>query len=334
MALTQLADAIDNEIYLEHFLLRKKNCSALFDSGVVVEDESIRLQLEQQSGCDIILPYWNDLDDSKEAQISSDDPALACDPCKADMGQERAIKHTRTKQWSAASLVKACAAGDPLDVFTSQSAEWWARSTQRHLLAQLEGIAAHNMVVDNGDMTFDAVVNGVGGSTVFDGANFIQALATMGDCSNSLTAVVMHSVVYHNLLTNNIITFIPESETNRNIATYMGARVIVDDNLPVDGSGNYTSYIFGTGAFSYAPARHDNAIVIDRDECAGNGEGVETLYTRHHYVLHPRGFSFDRTANGGIAGNSPTNPEEANPDFWSRVFPRKNIPLAFLVTTG
>lgn len=266
MALTQLADALDQDLYLEHFLLRQKQCSNFFDSGVVIEDEAITLQLQNASGCEIILPYWNDLDDEKEPQISSDDPKEACDPCKATMGEQRAVKHTRTKQWSAAALVKACASGDPLDVFTTQSAEWWARATERHLIAQLSSVMDSNIANNAGDMVFDAVASGVGGSTVFDGPNFIQALATMGDCSNNLTAVAMHSVVYHNLLTNNIINFIPESETNRNIATYMGARIIVDDDLPLSAGGDYVSVLFGEGAFFYASANHERPIVIDRDE--------------------------------------------------------------------
>jgi hypothetical protein len=48
-------------------------------------------------------------------------------------------------------------------------------------------------------------------------------------------------------------------------------------------------------------------------------------------MIHPAGFNWTEAA---VAGNSPTLVELANPANWTRVFPRKNVPMAFMLTNG
>lgn len=53
----------------------------------------------------------------------------------------------------------------------------------------------------------------------------------------------------------------------------------------------YTSYLFGNGATGYAEATGEGGskkpVEIDSVAAAGNGEGVETVWYRRHWVMHP-----------------------------------------------
>jgi hypothetical protein len=68
---------------------------------------------------------------------------------------------------------------------------------------------------------------------------------------------------------------------------------------------------------------------IERYADQGNGGGIETLWVRETYVLHPFGFKATGTPSNGITF---TLSELAGAGTVDRVIERKNIPLAFLVT--
>jgi hypothetical protein len=64
---------------------------------------------------------------------------------------------------------------------------------------------------------------------------------------------------------------------------------------------------------------------------AGNGGGQQILHSRVNVAVHPAGFAWK---DGSVAGDSPTLAELAKAANWDRVFTRKAIPMAFLVTNG
>ena len=73
----------------------------------------------------------------------------------------------------------------------------------------------------------------------------------LGDAADALTALIMHSAVYTTLQKQNLIAFIPNARGEVNIPTYLGYRVIIDDGVPVSGSGDervFTTYLVGSGA--------------------------------------------------------------------------------------
>jgi hypothetical protein len=70
---------------------------------------------------------------------------------------------------------------------------------------------------------------------------------------------------------------------------------------------------------------------VEREALQGNGGGIETLVSRKSWIVHPFGFQF---LSGSVAGESPTLAEYKLAANWDRVVPRKNVPVAFLVTNG
>jgi hypothetical protein len=123
-----------------------------------------------------------------------------------------------------------------------------------------------------------------------------------------------------------------DSEGNLLYRAYMGRRIIVDDSLPaVAGTTDgvkYTSVLFGPGIFGYGEGSPLNPVALDEDESAADGAGVEELWLRKTWLLHP--FGFQQT--GTPSGNSFTQAELATAAVWSRVLERKLVPMAFLTT--
>jgi hypothetical protein len=175
-------------------------------------------------------------------------------------------------------------------------------------------------------------IAGQSATTRLNGATFVDATVKLGDRSDRLTSIAMHSATEAALRKLDLIDFIPDSEGKAQIRTFQGRRVIVDDNLPARAGTTdglvYTSYLFGPGAFGKGAAPLDGEPLQ-----GGHGtEGVElarvpldsdtVLINRRRYILHPRGVKFTSAA---VAGDSPTNAELENGANWTRVFENKNV---------
>jgi hypothetical protein len=159
----------------------------------------------------------------------------------------------------------------------------------------------------------------------------------MGDSQDDLGLVLMHAVVYHKAQLNNLIEFVPDS-TNMNavdIPFFLGRRVIVDDGMPVDGTGKiFDTWMFGAGAVRMGVGSPDQATEMERAPRAGKGAGQDILHTRVEWCLHPVGYKYAvaSPASGGPS-NAATSGNLAHADSWVRVFPeRKQIKIARLKT--
>ncbi|KAA6705293.1 hypothetical protein E5A31_26070, partial [Salmonella enterica subsp. enterica serovar Lubbock] len=163
--------------------------------------------------------------------------------------------------------------------------------------------------------------------------------ALMGSTGEVLGAIAMHSFVYGQARKADLIDFIRDSENNTMFATYQGYRVVVDDSMTVVGTGNdrkFISIIFGNGAIGYGEGTPTTPLEYEREASRGNGGGVETLWTRKTWLLHPLGYSFTSaviTGNGSeTIARSASWQDLANATNWNRVVERKHVPIAFLVT--
>lgn len=321
MATTRLSDVIVPEQWTPNFLLESPELVALFNSGLVTQDPVLS-GLASGEGSKFHIRHLNDLVNNDE-NISSDDPAVNSTPDKTTGGQQLAIKLARNKSWSSMDLVAAFHTPDPVATIRSRVAAYWARRFQAATIAVLNGVMADNVANDSGDMVFSAPTAEISGTAILD------AKATMGDAANAIDSIIMHSIKYTALQKANLITYLRDGDANVQFPTYLGYRVIVDDGVPVDTSGDdpvYTSILFGSGALRLGLGAPKTPAEVERKPSAGNGEGEEIFYSRQHFILHPAGFS-----HVGAAAN-PTNAQLAAAASWDRVFERKQIPLAFLRT--
>jgi hypothetical protein len=337
MAMVQLADIINVTVFNDLAPEIYPEKTALFESGVVVRDP-LADALCAADGLDGTLPYWNDLDPTAEPNYSSD-AATTETPLKVAQESQKVRKAFLNEGWSATNLARELAMGaDPMRHIRNRLDTFWTRQWQRRIMATLRGVYNNNVASDSSDMVYKASLTGAGtpaASNKFTRAAFTAAMFTMGDRADDLRAIAVHSVTMKQMMDNEDIDFIPDSEGKPTIPTYLGKRVIVDDGsltFTDNGNPNYISILFGSAAIAYGDAVPLNAIAIERSEAAGHGGGIETLWSRKRWLLHPLGHSNDNATSSGPGGVSQNWSDLALATNWSRTFYRKNVPLAFLVT--
>jgi hypothetical protein len=272
-----------------------------------------------------------------EPNYSNDNPAVKSTPkntTKYDMTYRLA---SANQSWSTMDIANELALADPVEAITSKIGQYWATQLERRLIQSSLGVLASNVANDNGDMVVDISTDDalpVTEAETISGNSVIDTMQTSGDHGENFVAIAMHSAVFRSLQKQNLIDYIPNSVGVINIPQYLGLRVIVDDSMPaVAGSNriNYTSVLFGAGAFATGEGRVKNASEIDREPSAGNGGGEEIIYSRRSDIIHPLGFNF---TSASVAGQSATQTELNTSNNWTRVWERKNINLAFLQTNA
>lgn len=337
MATVQLTDIIDVTVFRDLPAVNSPELTAFYQSGIVTQTGLFN-ELSNQPGKTSEMPFWKDLDASSEVNYSTDNPADVAVPEKVVQGEQIARKAFVNKGWSSSNLASELAMGaDAMTHIRSRTDMYFTRQWQRRLLAATNGILADNIANDGGDMVFDASIEDGDSATaanLFSRSNFTTAAFTLGDHFEMTGIIAMHSVVYKRAVDNDDIDFIPDSQGNMTIPTYLGKRVVVDDGMTVVAGGTsgfkYTTILFGSGAFGYGEGMPTKPVAIQEEEDQGNGAGIQTLWVRNTWLLHP--FGFQQT--GTPAGDSYTLTELATAGAWDRVVDRKNVPLAYLITNG
>ena len=335
MAQTQIQDVIVPSVFSNYLQVLTSQLSAFVASGIITQDPEFDSKLAG-GGRTFHMPFWNDLADDAE-NVSSDQGSDAV-PKKVTSGEQIAIRLDRNQSWRNADLAAMLAGSDPAGVVARRVAPYWTRRLQDIVIAILKGVIADNIANDSGDMIHRVArttAGQVNEANLFSAEAFIQAKQTMGDAASKLSAIAMHSDVYAQAETNDLIDFLPDSE-GRPVASYRGLRVIVDDGLaPVlNNTTNlleYDTVMFGTGAFARGNGVPKMPVESDRHPLANQGGGAETLITRVSWIVHPKGFAF---TDASVAGPSPTNAELATAANWNRVVERKLVPLAVLRSNG
>lgn len=342
MPTVQLSDIIDVVVFNDLPAVNSPEKTAFFESGVVTRSPLLDT-LANAAGKTAELPFWNDLDADDGPNLSSDDPADIAVPSKVAQDEQIARKAFLNKGYSESDLASELVMGPKaMEHIRSRLDAYWMRQWQRRLLASTNGVIADNVANDDSDMVYDiagATNADITASTLFSRTAFTGAAFTMGDAVDGITAIAMHSIIYKRAVDNDDIEFIRDSQGTLVMATYMGKRVIVDDSMtvipaagvnPGDAAPRYTTVLYGPGAFGYGEGNPKVPTAISRDEEQGEGGGIETLWSRKTWLIHPFGYK-----NVGVPdAASQSNAELGLAATWTRIVPRKNVPLAFLVTNG
>ena len=341
----RISDVFVPELYLAYTAVNSPERTAFWESGIVARNAALD-QAASSGGNVVELPFWRDLDSDSAPNLSDDTDNLGAVE-KVEAGHQTGRNAYLNKIYRASDIAGELAGSNPMQQIRNRFGTFWMRQWQRRLIASCNGVLANNVLLNRGDMVLDvagATNADVGAGTLFTRQNFTGAAFTMGDMESQLRAMAVHSMVYKRMVDNDDIDFIPDSQGQMTIPTFMGKRVIVDDSLPVtpaagpdpgDAAARYTTILFGEGAFGYGEGTPTVPVEIDREVRGGRGGGIEVLVERKTWLLHPFGFQAV-TAPGPIPANGLTYSlaELANPVIWMRVVERKSVPLAFLVTNG
>lgn len=339
MAVTRFSDIVIPAVWNSYRSLPLPEVLAFTDSGIAVPVPEVLAQLNG-GGEEIIMPFWRDLDPNAVPNMSDDDPDRMAVPLKVGAATMRARKAYLNQGWSASSLTRELAGSDPLAHVRARDDAYWSRRWQRRLISVCKGLLADNIAANGGDMVVNVSIadgNAATDANLFSRQSFARAIFGLGDQYQYITAIAVHSVVLARMVANDDIVYIRPSQGTLDVPTFMGKRVIVDDGLAPTAGGTsgfvYTSILFGQGAIGYANGVHHMPVEEERSPRAGHGGGVDTLWTRKNWLIHPFGYDF---TNASI-----TAPERFATDAdlekavnWTRMVDRKQVPIAFLQTNG
>ena len=325
MASTVLADIASNDQFTADVLRESLRKSTFWNTGLITNDTEITRMLGARTGARFEVSYFNDLADV--AANISDDTQNAATPNNITSSTDLGTACFRNQVWGAMDITRAMStAGDPMVAAASVVGSWWARHLDITSLAVVKGVLADNVANDASDMVLDISAAGAGNDTITINT-LIDAKSTMGDMSDALGAIVMHSGAHAKLQKDGVTDKVYSDSGMFLYESLLGMRIIVSDNVDVPAAGVYTSYLIGSGMIGYGEDVPPNANEVERNALAGVGGGEESLISRKHFALHPYGFNF----TGAPAGPTPTNAEFEAAASWSRNVERKRVPMASLV---
>lgn len=336
MALTRLSDVIVPEIFYNYMSQDTMEKTDIFRSGILRSDGEIAAKLSG-GGSTFNNPFWNDLG-TTEAGIASDDPTVLGVPSKLTTGKDIIVRQVRAHGFSSADLAGVLAGSDPMARIRERVNAYWDRQFQASLVATSYGVYLSNVANNSSDMIYSVATDSASAVTsaeLIDAEKIVDACYTLGDASEDLKVLAMHSTVAKRLVKLDLIDYVKDSTGQTRIPYYLGKRVVVDDGCKTVTGTNRVTYItmlFGEGAMSWGESPTPTPVAVKRDEDGGNGMGIETLWTRRQYAMHPNGIKW---TSSSMAGEFPTNAELALAANWSRVYEeRKQVKIAFLATNG
>ena len=333
-----IADVVVPEVFTPYVQTLTEEKSRLIQSGAVARDAGLDALLAG-GGLTFKAPSWKDLDNEDE-NVSADSSGGTSTPKKLGTFTEIAVRLNRNQSWAASNLAAQLAGSDPMAAIANRVSAYWVKRLQKIFVATMTGVFNDNEAAPTGsehttnDLTYDisggAYADGV---TNFSAEAFVDTCALMGDSMEDLSMIFVHSIVYARMQKNNMIDFVVDAQQNLKIPTFLGREVVVDDGMPATG-GVYESWLFGGGAVRLGMGTPKRATAVDYNEAAGNGAGVETLFSRQEFCMHPVGhkFAVASPADGGPS-NASTSGNLAHADSWARVYPeRKQIKIARLIS--
>lgn len=341
---TRLSDIIEPTTFAAYVKNRTAEKSEIIASGAMVADEELSTSLAG-GGRTFDAPHFRDLDNDEEHVVTDDSPeeysdgVAGPDPKKISTFDEVAVRMYRAQSWGSSVLAGVLAGADPMSAIGDLVADYWRRRLQVATIAAVRGVMADNAAApvgsehEQGDLTNDVSGSSYSaGTTNFTLSALYDTQQTAGDAMSMLKLLLVHSVVYTTMKKNNLIDFVRESDQTPEIPTIGGMRVVVDDGMPRVGNV-YESWLFGPAAIRFGQSAPPNAVTTSFKDGAGNLGGMDVLYNRVQWCIHPRGHSYVGTAPKGGPSNDATTNNLAAAGSWQRVYPeRKQIPIARLIT--
>jgi len=318
---TRLSDIFVADYYQTIVPVNSPEKTAVYDSGIITPVPALDDIAKNGQGTSTIS-YWQDLDADEDPNITTDDPDQIGLVGKATQGNMRARTLYLNKAYGVSDLTSELSNSDPMTHIRNRFGTYWTRRWQRYVLGASRGIIAENIANDDGDMVITE-----SGSLA---ESFQDAAFTAGDAAEQFSAIGVHSTIMNRMVKNDLIEYLKDSTGRITIPTYLGKPIFMDDSLKyVDGS--FMSLFFGSGAFGYGVGTPHTPVELQRKPDGGNGGGAEILWERKTYIIQPAGFSWIGEDDPNL---TPTAAQMATASNWERVFERKQVPFAAVLSAG
>jgi hypothetical protein len=298
-------DVIVPELFAPYYMNRSMEKSAVLRSGIANNDPLLA-SYASGKGQTYNLPHFNDLSGGDETMQEG----VSLTVGNIDAAQQTSVVLNRAKAWGATYLARVTIGEDIMGTIGNEVGDYWARKHQSVLMSILNGMFKQAGAGTAGIIRATHLED-QGAAPTFEASYLIDAMGRLGDSSGQLTAIVMHSAIYHALQKNDLVEYLRDSEANIDIPIFLGKRVIVDDACVSETANIYRSYIFKSGAIGFGMGSIPPKEAVEQDRNSLASEDI--LITRQRFIMHPNGFAW-----GGPT--SPTNADLADPNNWSKVF--------------
>lgn len=337
MGRVTLDDVWVPEVYASYGDVNSIEATAFMQSGIMARNALFDELAD--TGRTVEMPFWNDLDHSKEPNYSNDNPSDLADIEGIDQGEMYARVSFLNNGWGSADLVTELAGTEPLRKIKEKTGRYWQYQLQHRLVAMASGIYNHNIKYCDSDAVVDISVSS-GNPTAANKWSleaFIDSLMQKGDRVRMPRGIICHSVIYGTMLKDDIIETREPSTGRLLFATYKeSVNIVIDDGVPTIGSGitrKYVTFIFDEAVIGFGVGSPKNPVAVSRVEEAANGGGIETLWERKTWMLHPFGYTWTNKQVTG-PGKSPTWADLNLAENWARILDRRMIGISFIVTNG
>jgi hypothetical protein len=302
----------------------------ILNSGIFRTNADLeRVVNSTSAGSRFELPYIDEPDYTEPYGMDDSDDEISAD--KVNWANQFAVLGLYAKSFGYMNIVDAIRRdSDPAKVLRSILARYWARDLQNRIIASLNGIASKArdaLTLDVADDTED------GDDVILDASIIIDGASLLGDMQDNFKFMFVHSKVYADLKKQNLIeTVMPAEVGAEPIQMYGNYRVIVNDLLPViqgDNKKKYVTYIAQTGMFAYAEKKLGGdlpLLEVHRNPLKGKGAGSTQLISRRGFVLHPIGWSWQKS------GMNPSLSDLRTDSNWSMKFKAKQQKFVRIIT--
>lgn len=330
MAETQLTNVIVPSVFTAYNLEPSIYKSRFWGAGVIQGNASLDALLAG-GGTTFNLPFWKDTAGGT-GDVPSESSATTIN--NATSGKQVARRQFREKAWGSNMIAGISAGEDIVSMLGAKAGNYWTQAYDQLAIATIKGVVADNIASDSGDLVND-ISGGAGAAAVISDSAVIDAQAKLGENGTvgandinggAFAAILVHPSTYAVLRKADLIDFVPISGQERPLEFYMGMRVIVDRNAYVN-SGVYDSYILKNGALQFGQTS-EGYMPTELFRDPSKGFGIDQIYTRRCFALHPVGWQWtENTVTGGIT------PSDANLNLaanWDRVYNAENSGLVVL----
>lgn len=326
----------DPEVFAEYMAEQPTWNDRILASGVLVQDDEI-MNLIGDKGNVATLPFYVPIDE-EESQALNNDGETNNTPVEISGKKQTAMLIQRMKAWKAKDFTRELTGADPLQHVGNSIAGYYKQVRTRDLMSIIDATLSlsemESHITDLSTAETPDSANKIDDTTLI----FAQQKA-LGDSAENMGLLILHSYIYARykvmgLVDYNKYTIKNAIEREVELPTIGGFIPVVTDRFTVDTTKPevpiYKTYMLGTGSvLTCDKTNYEEPYYTDYDpETAG---GIQKLYTKQGYVMHPNGFSIDPTK---ISKESPTVAELGAKANWSLAFKEKNIRMGMIKSNG
>ena len=328
---TLRSDLIIPEVFSPYVIEESTRTDAFLQSGVVQPMAELNTSGDG-SGDFVTVPFYK-ANLSGDFEVLSDSSSLT--PGKIEADKQIGVLLRRGRAFEARDLAAIASGSDPIGAIGQKMATYVNHQKQKDLVSCLAGVFGSLNANTSSSAFFGLCLDSESGDspTSLTPSHVARAKNLLGDQGDKLTAVVMHSATYYELVERRAVDFVASGDTtagatasggsfegafsNPTVPVFMGLRVIVSDDVQTTGSGASTEYAVYFMAQGAVGGSEHTALTTqtDRDILALSDVMAVSL----GYCYHPIG------AKWGVTTVNPSRPQLETVGNWSKVYETKNI---------